>query len=307
MLFAANYSRPLADLVARGRATVDLYKLPAWPDLVTELTSGEATSIPCYVHFPLLAGTGRGSPINTETNAPPDWAQFDALIEATGTPWVSAHLGPRPEDFPHLVGATPDEQAEAITAAEIEDLRSLVARYGADRVVGENIFEFFGMHLHAAMLPEVITQVIEDAGCGFLLDLSHARLAANALGVDPRAYIEALPVSRIRELHLTGIQRFDAFWMERLRAAGMGEATLPPFAGHDIDHLPMTDEDWVFTEWALSRIRDGAWRTPDIVAFEVGGIGPMFEAMTIPAALEAQVPQLYAIVHDGTGSWHSPK
>jgi hypothetical protein len=88
--------------------------------------------------------------------------------------------------------------------------------------------------------------------------------------------------------------------MERLRAAGIAEPTLEQFAGHDIDHLPMTDEDWTFTAWALSRIRDGAWSMPEIVAFEVGGIGPMFEAMTIPAALEAQVPRLYAMVH-GTG------
>ena len=300
MLFAANYSRPLADLVARGRAVVDLYKLPAWPDLVADLISGETSSVPCYVHFPLLAGTGSGGPINTETNTPPDWAQFDALLSTTQTPWVSAHLGPRPEDFPHLVGATPDEQAEAITASLIEDLECMVARYGADRVVGENIFEFFGMHLRAAMLPEVISCAIEEAGCGFLLDISHARLAAKVLGLDPRAYVEALPVDHIREVHVTGIQRFDALWVERLRAAGIANSTLEQFAGQDIDHLPMTDEDWTFTAWALSRIRDGAWSMPEIVAFEVGGIGPMFEAMTIPAALEAQVPRLYAMVH-GTG------
>lgn len=301
MLFAANYSRPLADLVARGRVVVDLYKLPAWPDLVAELTSGETTSVPCYVHFPLLAGTGSGGPMNTETNTPPDWGQFDGLLSTTQTPWVSAHLGPRPEDFPHLVGATPDDQTEAITASLIEDLKAMVARYGADRVVGENIFEFFGLHLRAAMLPEVISRAIEEAGCGFLLDISHARLAAKALGLDPRAYIEALPVQQIREVHITGIQRFDGFWIERLRAAGIAASTLEQFAGQDIDHLPMTDADWTFTEWALSRIRTGAWKTPDIIAFEVGGIGPMFEAMTIPEAIATQVPRLYAMVHGRGG------
>jgi uncharacterized protein len=294
MRFAANYSRPLADLVDQGQVAVDLYKLPAWPDLVADLAPA-----PRYVHFPLLAGTGSHGPINTETNAPPDWAQVDALLEATQTPWVSAHLGPRPEDHPDLVHATPVEQAEGIAAAMIADLRSLVARYGTDRVVGENITEFFGMHLRAAMLPEVIGRVIETVGCGFLLDVSHARLAARALDLDPRAYIEALPLQHIREVHITGIQRFDAFWAGRLASAGVEARVIEQLADQEIDHLPMTGEDWAFTEWALGQIRVGAWREPEIVAFEVGGIGPMFEAMTIPEALGAQVPRLYAMVHGG--------
>jgi uncharacterized protein (UPF0276 family) len=297
MKLAVNYSPALADLVDRGRVEVDLYKLPAWPDLVAKLTTGGAR--PCYIHFPLLAGSGNGGPISTETNAEPDWAQFDALLDATHTPWVSAHMGPRPEDHPHLAEASPEVQVAATTEALIGDMGRLVSRYGPDHVVGENIFEFYGMHLRAAMFPEVFSRVVEATGCGFLLDLSHAQLAARALGIDPYAYVEALPVTHIREIHITGVQRFDAYWIARAKATGVEQSFIEQLADQYLDHLPMTDDDWEFIAWALGRIREGAWATPEIIAYECGGIGPLFEALTLPEVLEVQVPRLYTMVHAG--------
>ncbi|MCU0521636.1 MAG: DUF692 family protein [Anaerolineae bacterium] len=296
MRLAANYSPALADLVARGRAEVDLFKLPAWPDLIAKLSTDGVG--PSYIHFPLLAGTGVGGPINTETNAAPDWAQIDALLEATHTPWVSAHMGPRPEDHPHLSGASPEVQTETLVRTLVADLQPLVARYGPKRVVGENIFEFYGTHLRAAMFPEVLSRAVEASGCGFLLDLSHAQLAARALGVDPRAYVEAMPVARIREIHVTGVQRFDAPWIDRARAVGVDPGLIEQIADQYIDHLPMVDDDWEFLAWAMGRIQEGAWATPEIIAYECGGVGPLFAALTLPDVLAEQVPRLYAMVHE---------
>ncbi len=295
MKLAVNYSSALADLVGCGCAEVDMYKLPAWQDLVTQLAV-EATR-PTYIHFPLLADTGVGELINTETNAPPDWARIDRFLEATDTPWVSVHLGPRPGDHPTLVGKTPEAQVETLVETLIADLEPIIERYGPNRVVGENIFEFYGMHLRAAMFPEVLSRAIQATGCGFLLDLSHAQLAARALGVDPYAYVEALPVTRIREIHVTGVQRFEGVWIDRARAFGVEESFIEQVAGQYLDHLPMVDEDWVFLGWALDRIREGAWATPEIVAYECGGIGPLFAATTVPEILAEQVPRLYNMVH----------
>ncbi|MGC9523032.1 MAG: DUF692 family multinuclear iron-containing protein [Anaerolineae bacterium] len=297
MEFAVNYSSAAAELMARGAITTDRFKCPAWPDLIDRLTSA-MPQIPIHVHFPLLVGTGLGHPIDTETGSVPDWARIEDLMARTGTRWVSAHLGPRPEDHPGLAERPWKDQVRTVTDALIHDLEPLVARFGAERVVGENIFEFFGMHLRAAVMPEVLTTVIETVGCGLLLDLSHARLAARDLGVDAREYIDALPVNYLRELHVTGIQRFDATWVERMKATGVGATKIARLAGQWIDHLPMTEEDWSFFAWAIERIREGAWRTPDIVAFEYGGIGPEFEALTLPKELATQVPRLYAMVHN---------
>jgi uncharacterized protein (UPF0276 family) len=297
MKLAVNYSAALTDLVERGHVAIDLYKAPAWPDLVRRLASPGAAHNPTYVHFPILAGTGRGHPISTETGGLPDWTTIDELLAQTKTPWVSAHLGPRPEDHPDLAERPKAEQVRIVIEALSRDLGMLVDRFGADRVVGENIFEFFGMHLRPAVLPEVLSTVVSEVDCGFLLDLSHARLAARDLGVDAKAYVEALPVRHLREIHITGIQVLGPRWTERMRAAGVDSGTIDRLAGHWIDHLPMTPADWDYFDWALERIQSGSWRTPEIVAFEYGGIGPEFEALTIPEVLADQVPMMYERVH----------
>lgn len=294
MEFALNYSPAAAELIARGAMTVDRFKCPAWPDLIDRLT---ATGTPVYVHFPLLVGTGRGCPVDTETGDVPDWGRIEDLMARTGTPWVSAHLGPRPEDHPGLADRPWKAQIEIITDTMVRDLAPLVARFGADRVVGENIFEFFGMHLRPAVMPKVLRSVVESVGCGLLLDLSHARLAARDLGIDARDYIEALPVDHVREVHVTGIQRFDATWVARMRAHGVNTESITRLEGQWVDHLPMTEEDWAFFAWALGRIHRGSWATPEIIAYEYGGLGPWFEALTIPERLAAQVPRLAKMVH----------
>jgi uncharacterized protein len=295
---AVNYSAATGDLVREEAIQVDRHKCPAWPDLIHHLRNGGGVRQPLHVHFPLLVGTGRGYPISTETNDAPDWTMIEALMDETGTSWVSAHMGPRPEDHPGLDERPWKEQVATITDALIRDFEPLIARFGGENVVGENIFEYFGMHLRPSVLPEVITRVIETVGCDLLLDLSHARLAARGLGMNERAYIEALPVAHLREIHITGIQRFSAFWIRRLEAAGLDPEVHAVRSGEWIDHLPMTDEDWLFFEWAMSRIRDGHWRTPEVIAFEYGGLGPDFEALTIREVLAEQVPRLYRMVHD---------
>ena len=89
--------------------------------------------------------------------------------------------------------------------------------------------------MRPACLPEVVRRVIEETGCGLLLDLSHTRLAAQELGMDARDYISALPVERIHEIHVTGIQRFEGRWMDMVRRAGIKEEEVV-FAGQPIDH-----------------------------------------------------------------------
>ena len=296
MELAVNYSAAAAELYAEELIQVERFKCPAWPALL----NGIEVDVPVYVHFPLLVGTGQGQPVDTETDTAPDWTGIDTLLGMTATPWISTHLGPRPADFPMLTQRPWDEQIRIIQEALIGDLTSLVARFGSDAVVAENIFEYFGMHLRPAVLPNVISEVIESAGCGFLLDLSHARLAARDLSMDPQSYIEALPVTHIREIHVTGIQRFDAHWVERFRKAGIDADRIAQLENRWIDHLPMTEEDFDFFAWVLERIRSGAWRTPEIIAFEYGGVGPEFSALTLKDVLAEQVPRLHAMVHGTT-------
>ena len=99
--------------------------------------------------------------------------------------------------------------------------------------------------------------------------------------MDEKDYIAALPLDKLRELHITGVQMHEG----RLR-----------------DHLPLTENDWEMTAWASAQIRAGAWACPGVVALEYGGVGPAFEWRSDSGVLSEQVPRLYHLIHAGADS-----
>jgi uncharacterized protein len=294
--FAVHYSAQAAALVDAGVIAVDRFKCPAWPDLVARVRA----RYPLSIHFPLRVGRGDG-PIDTETKRTPDWRVFDALLAETGTPFVNVHLEPTVRDHPGIAIDSDDPaDIEALTAAVIHDVRAVVARYGAERVIAENVPNG-QVTPRIALMPAVIRRVVEETSCGFLFDLSHARRAARALGMDAAAYIARLPVERTREIHITGIQFFDERWEGTLRAAGLADETIGHFAGRWQDHLPFTEADWEIAAWAMGEVRRGAWGDPWMIALEYGGVGPLWEALTDEIILRSQVPRLASLVK-GSGA-----
>ena len=206
MEFAVNYSAAAAKLLQEGRVVVDRFKCPAWPDLITAAQELH----PVYVHLPLRVGAGIGEAINTETQQPADWGQLEPLLTQTGTPQVNTHLAPLSYDFPDIPITTTDPaHVEALLAHALRDVQALVDRFGPRRVTLENADDGKGLILHAALQPDFIRRVVEETGCCFLLDIAHARLAAHTLGLDARAYLAHLPLERISEIHLAGIQPFQ--------------------------------------------------------------------------------------------------
>ncbi|MDY7080811.1 MAG: DUF692 family protein [Chloroflexota bacterium] len=293
MKLAVNYSHPAAELLHTGKIQVDCFKCPAWPDLVT--TVQEQYQV--YVHFPLRVGLGINDAIDVETNQPADWDKVEALLSRTDTPLVNLHLTPSAREYPDIPVDTVDPMhVEMLTERAIKDVNGVVERFGSERVVVENDHSSRGRRLRPAFLPDVIRRVVEESGCGLLLDVSHARLAAHYLDMDVCQYIEALPLTRVREIHVSGVQRFQGRWIDLAHQIGVAPDVIQHFTGHMVDHLPITDEGWSFVEWALERVRNGAWGRPYVVTFEYGGVGGLFEAVTDVEVLAEQMPRLYTLV-----------
>jgi hypothetical protein len=82
-----------------------------------------------------------------------------------------------------------------------------------------------------------------------------------------------------------------------VRAAPGGEALIGPYVGRLMDHLPMTDPDWDFLQWALEQVRGDAWGTPWVITSEYRGVGGAWEAVTFTDVLQSQVPRMYNMVH----------
>ena len=250
-----------------------------------------------YVHFPLRVGSGLGDAIDTETNQPADWRQVERLLAQTATPFVNLHLAPKAADYPDIpADTTHPDHMKMLIERMVHDTRAVATRFGTEHVIIENNYARTGHLVQLAHSPEVIRRVIEESGCGFLFDVSHARLAAQDLEVDILEYIHKLPVEHTREIHVTGIQRLDGHWIDVARKAGVDAAIIQTLAGQFSDHMPMTDKDWEFAAWMMEQVHNEAWGHPWIVAFEVGGINGLFEAVADKEMLAEQIPRLHSLV-----------
>ena len=295
MQCAVNYSEAARELHLREQIQVDYFKCPAWPELLQRARA----AAPLYVHFPLRVGRGIGDAMDTETRRPADWRKVEALLKQTDTQQVNLHLAPLvgEQDGIPLEGSEASD-VEMVTEAMVRDVRAVVKRFGSERVVLENSDDGRGGILRIALLPGVISRVVKETGCGFLLDLSHARLAAWRLGMDAYEYLSKLPTERIQEIHLAGIQRFVGRWVTMAQVAGIDARVIQQLNGRLVDHLPLADGDWVFAEWAMQQVRRGAWREPWVVALEFGGVGGLWEVAADRDLLAEQVPRLCGIVKD---------
>ena len=269
MKLAVNYSPAAAALLADGSICLDRFKTPEWLWMIAEAAPLAQVS----VHFSLAAGCGKLSDT--------DWALIDRLLVETGTPYVNLHLWAVAADYPDMSPDTTDPAHQQRVAEQaIADVQVVAKRYGAERVIVENVpyrRAYPGSAVRPVVEAQVIHTILNETGCGLLLDISHARIAARSLGIDERAYIESLPVERLRELHFTGLHRRNGQWE---------------------DHLEALNADWVELEWVLGRVRQGAWANPWQLAFEYGGVGEIFEWRSDPAIIQAQVPRLYAMLHE---------
>jgi uncharacterized protein (UPF0276 family) len=267
MELSVNYSDEAAELLTEGRIRFDRFKCPDWPDLMAKARG----FLPIYVHFPLDAGS--------RTGRPPNFAQADQMARENDTPFVNLHLVTYARDFSEYSTDSRDPNLiEAVTDQMFADVNAAMAVVGRERLILENIPYFgVGTDFHRASVEaRVIHRVVEETGCGFLLDISHARIAAHYMGVDPHEYVAQLPTDRLRELHVTGV--------------GMHKNRLA-------DHLDLREEDWGWFNFAMDRIHAGEWPAPWTVALEYGGIGEPFKWRSEKSALAEMVPRLYDVVH----------
>ncbi len=292
MEFAVNYSPVLAEMLRAGQVCVDRFKCPSWPGLLKEAMQTR----PVYVHFPLVIGSGLGCAMDAETKQPADLEKVAELLAMTGTRYVNTHFGPKAKQYPSIpIDSREPLHINQVVAGTLRDLEPLIKRFGAERVLVENIVNENGW-LTIAALPEVIARVLEETGCGFLFDHSHARMAARKLGLDERAYSTAMPVERIREIHVTGIQLMEGDLLERVQSVQHSNGLGGIIPGQWMDHFPMTEVDWTEFDWLTRQLAGGKWGQPWTIAYECGGVGGFWEIVADRAMYQEQLPVMARMI-----------
>ncbi len=229
ILLSADLSDPLLELLRQQPTLVDALEVGPWfsPAQIQEYRQ-ELPGYPFYFHgADLLAQVG---------SDPGAILQLSAYLDATRSPWVSMHLGLWPPVELERMRQTqvrsrlPDvDQAshylvwQARTVAHIFSVPLLLENVEPQPYPG---CEF-------EVQPELISQLIENTGCGFVLDLGHALVSASVLGMDIGDYLSALPLGRVEQVHLSG---------PRLQEGRLFDA-----------HEPLRPEDYDLLAFVLAR------------------------------------------------------
>lgn len=215
---AANWSAALEKLLRKVDPPVDYLKLPLGRDAAAHARAARA-------HRPILLH-GWGPPYRTGLPGIPEPDALQTLARDSHTPYLSVHLDLQPEDLP----APTRRAALRRTRDSVARLRDLT---GLD-VLLENMPHYaWSERPRFVTDPDFIHDALDVTGAHLLLDLAHARVAAHHRHEDADAYLNALPLERAHEIHVSG---------PRLESDGLRDR-----------HLPMGAQDHALLERTLER------------------------------------------------------
>ncbi len=266
---AANGSPILLRLLETQDLPLDCVKCPLSANSPQEVAAFRP-------HRPvLLHGWGPNYWIGQRTVPRPDLLR--ELMAVSGSPYLSTHLDVQADDFDD---APSSEEMFSRFGENADALREITGR----NILLENIPYFpWGESDVRVVAPEFIGEALRRTGADLLLDLAHARVSAGHTGQDFPDCLDAFPLERVVEVHLS---------RPRLEADGMRDR-----------HLPLEDEDYELFQRLLPRL-------PNLqtVALEYGGLKDLArDGVTVgrndPDALRDQILRLRAVLeaYDAAG------
>lgn len=191
---------PLLALIADGEAPIDGVEVGPWFG-VQDLRAYRRLlpDLPFYFHG--------GDLIERVGVIPGASARIAAYVRCINSPWVSMHLTMW---FPGMVWLMlrrgwrmPLPNTGRALQRLIRQVKRLSGAVGVP-VFLENVEPLPFQGYDFEVRPQNIAQVVEGADCGFVLDISHARVSADVLGLNVKDYLGQLPLERVEQVHVSG-------------------------------------------------------------------------------------------------------
>lgn len=248
MKLAVNFSDPLIELLNENPVLpVDFIKVPtkAFPDSFSQFNKGLSyRRLLPHPAQPGVLSLGHPSPgerFNREIVA--------KIIDLTKPAYLSTHLEAKLDFFPSFE----EEQhrfhpglKKALSHRFLESIDLVKKTTGLPLVLENFPYYSWWRHYKLGSDPMFITEICEVGDCGFLLDIAHARCSAWYFGIPVEQYLEMLPLQRLVEIHLAGVNH---------RAEGVRDT-----------HTKLTEEDYQLFKFVLERTN------PEIATIEYGGL-----------------------------------
>ena len=135
------------------------------------------------------------------------------LVKRTNTPWLSDHLcwGSVDGTFTHDLLPMPYTIAAAKrTAEKIRYVRDCVDV----PICVENVNSYAEFHVSEMTEWEFLSEVVERADCGILLDVNNIYVSSQNHGFDPYAYLNGVPHDRVGQIHVAGHTKFEKYILD---------------------------------------------------------------------------------------------
>lgn len=135
------------------------------------------------------------------------------LVKRTQTPWLSDHLcwGSVDGRYTHDLLPMPYTTAVAKhTAQKIKQARDFLEV----PICVENVSSYAEFHQSDMTEWEFLSEVVELADCGMLLDVNNIYVSSQNHGFDPTEYVRNVPHHRIGQIHIAGHSRYRKYILD---------------------------------------------------------------------------------------------
>lgn len=135
------------------------------------------------------------------------------LIERFEPEWVSDHLAWTSLDGRHFNELLPPPFTE-------ESLNNVVSRiqrvqdFFGQRILVENASAYLAFRSSTLSETQFVREVTQRADCDLLLDVNNVYVNSRNFGFDPVTYLEAIPHSRVRQMHLAGYTDYGSYLLD---------------------------------------------------------------------------------------------
>jgi uncharacterized protein len=106
----------------------------------------------------------------------------------------------------HLLPLPYTEESLTTVCRNVDEVQVALGR----RVLVENPSGYLRFTTSTIPEPEFLSALVRRTGCGLLCDVNNVYVTARNLGLDPMAYLAALPRAAVGEIHLAGHSVNDA-------------------------------------------------------------------------------------------------
>jgi uncharacterized protein (UPF0276 family) len=139
--------------------------------------------------------------------------RLKTLTKRTKTPWLSDHLcwGSVDGTYSHDLLPMPYTMAAAKRTAE--NIR-IVRDYLELPIAVENVSSYTEFHVSEMTEWEFLTEVVELADCGILLDVNNIYVSSKNHGFNPYDYVDNVPHHRVAQMHIAGHTRFEKYILD---------------------------------------------------------------------------------------------